>query len=158
MSHEEEEKQLSVIAKNKQNVDRICKTTLSWEDPDAYFAEIDGIELGLSQGKSKKQIWAVEFSQDLFAIFIERNYKDVEDKLNSLPDRFTDEQKRVICSKVRELIPHARLVYFENDSDECCFVVNALDNHHNQRIDGARLACLIDPKKYIKRIPRGAVS
>lgn len=85
---EQEESQLSALAEKKQNVDSVCDSTASFEDDgeDAYWAQIDGIELALEKTKSKKKVWVVDYD-GYQAIFVEDSYQDVENKLNGLPNR-----------------------------------------------------------------------
>jgi len=158
MQQEEQEEILSELAKTKipSWFDEIADDVLIAEDPNEYWEVMDGIQLGAGNNT----VWAIEFAEDLVAVFIDETFEELKQKIESLPNKLTVEEKKQVVAKARELVPDARFIYIEPDvEDECRVVVDSMKNDkHGTIINNVRLCYVLDPKRYTKKIPAGAIS
>jgi hypothetical protein len=158
MKQEEQEELLSQLAKTKipSKFDEIADDVLIAEDPDEYWGIMDGIQLGAGN----KTVWAIEFEEDLVAVFIDKTFEELKEEIQNLPNKLTVEEKKQVVAKARELVPDARFIYIESGTeDECRVVVDSMENDkHGTIINNVRLCYVLDPKRYTKKIPAGAIS
>ncbi len=130
------------------------------EDIEGYWDMVDGIELGLSKSKSKREVFAVDYrseedpdnDQPSVYLFVD-TYTSVKKQIEALPNKWDRAQRIAFVGKITEQIEYARFAEFTcPDKLRCTIYVDADRDHwHGRVIDGIKIEVMTDPQRRIKK-------